>query len=124
MLEDYLRENPDKTAADFLELKTLSDEMVLHRRLVRAGRSFSSVTASAPGLTGLPTAHPTYKDFYVTFLFGMQNVSLQPHSSMAAVTVGCYKCMGLHCHVKLFYVSPAFCWLSVSLDTKFISRFT
>lgn len=28
-LEDYLRENPGKTEADFLELKALSDEMYL-----------------------------------------------------------------------------------------------
>ena len=28
-LEDYLRENPDKTSADFAELKALSDEMYL-----------------------------------------------------------------------------------------------
>ena len=26
-LEDYLRDNPDKTEADFMELKTLSDEI-------------------------------------------------------------------------------------------------
>ena len=26
-LEDYLRDNPDKTEADFAELKTLSDEI-------------------------------------------------------------------------------------------------
>lgn len=30
-LEDYLRENPGKTEADFLELKALSDEMYLNQ---------------------------------------------------------------------------------------------
>ena len=30
-LEDYLRDNPDKTEADFVELKALSDEMYLEQ---------------------------------------------------------------------------------------------
>lgn len=44
-LEDYLRENPDKTEADFLELKALSDEIYLHQiRLETAqGNKLSSI---------------------------------------------------------------------------------
>ena len=47
-LEDYLRENPDKTEADFLELKALSDEIYLHQ--IRLETAQGNKLASIHGL--------------------------------------------------------------------------
>ena len=58
-LEDYLRDNPDKTEADFAELKTLSDEIyyqqdrqeyrVSHRNVSISGME-DAIVASAPSV--------------------------------------------------------------------------
>ena len=37
-LEDYLKENPDKTEQDFAELKALSDEIYMNRIGLKAPR--------------------------------------------------------------------------------------
>ena len=47
-MEDYLRDNPDKTEADFLELKALSDEIYLE--LVRLETAQGNKTVSMTGL--------------------------------------------------------------------------
>lgn len=47
-LEDYLAENPDKTADDFLELKALSDE-IYHQQIIDENRT-SRLDVSINGL--------------------------------------------------------------------------
>ena len=47
-LEDYLAENPDKTAQDFLELKALSDE-IYHQQVTHENRT-SRLDVSINGL--------------------------------------------------------------------------
>lgn len=47
-LEDYLRDNPDKTEADFMELKALSDE-IYHQQVVDENRT-SRLDVSMTGL--------------------------------------------------------------------------
>lgn len=47
-LEDYLMENPDKTAQDFLELKALSDE-IYHQQVIHENRT-SRLDVSINGL--------------------------------------------------------------------------
>lgn len=46
--EDYLRDNPDKTAEDFAELKALSDEMY-HEQVIQENRT-SRLDVSISGL--------------------------------------------------------------------------
>ena len=43
-LEDYLRENPDKTAADFAEIKALSDEDYYERNKVDYRQTWKNVS--------------------------------------------------------------------------------
>ncbi len=49
-LEDYLAENPGKTAEDFLELKALSDE-IYHQQVIHENRT-SRLDVSMNGLEG------------------------------------------------------------------------
>ena len=63
-MEDYLRDNPDKSEADFLELKALSDEIYLEQ--VRLETAQGNKTVSMTGLEDT-VAHPapSLDDAYV-----------------------------------------------------------
>ena len=64
-MADYLRDNPDKTEADFWELKALSDEIYLEQ--VRLETAQGKKTVSMTGLEDT-VAHPTpsLDDDYIT----------------------------------------------------------
>lgn len=63
-MEDYLRDNPAKTEADFLELKALSDEIYLEQ--IRLETAQGNKTVSVTGLEET-VAHPapSLDDAYV-----------------------------------------------------------